>query len=94
MLYTLTSPNFFRRTKSAAASYCRRYGLHLPIIRDEVDVARLAPFVNVNSDFWLDGNDLAVDGEWRSDLWPNLFLHRLPWAVSGRSRYEDCLKLR
>ena len=81
-------------SKSSAAAYCRGYGLHLPVIRDEVDVARLAPFVNVNGDYWLDGSDRTVEGNWQSELWPKLYLHRLPWAVSGRSMFQDCLKFR
>ena len=80
-------------SKHAAKEYCKSYGLHLPTITNEVDAARVAPFVNLHSDIWLDGTDLEVEGSWKSEIF-GFDLHRLPWAVAGKSKSQDCLKYR
>ena len=84
----------FSMTRREARGYCQSFGLHLPVVLNEIDLARLAVLVAVNGDHWLDGSDLELEGSWRSDLWPDVPLNRLPWAVAGRSKVEDCLKLR
>ena len=80
-------------TKYDAHSYCRSYGLHLPVIQTEIDVARLAPFVNINMDYWLDGTDSTTEGVWQSEVFTKS-LHGMPWAVAGNSRSQDCIKMR
>lgn len=80
-------------TKSEAQDYCESYGLHLPVIMDEIDVARMSPFVNINMDFWLDGSDSSTEGVWQSEVFDKP-LHGMPWAVAGNSRSQDCIKYR
>ena len=83
----------FRMTKADAQAFCESYGLHLPVIMNEIDVARMAPFVNLNMDFWLDGTDGATEGVWQSEVFDES-LHGMPWAVAGNSRSQDCIKYR
>ena len=78
-----------------ARKHCRELGLGLPTLTSPMDLARIAPFVAIAGDFWIDGNDDSVEGTWRS-FYSKHLLNRLPWAngIAANSRWQDCVKLR
>ena len=91
-LYSVTTK---KMSNFAARKYCRQLGLGLPTLTSPMDLARIAPFTAIAADFWVDGNDDSTEGTWRS-FYDKKLLNRLPWAngIEGKSRWQDCAKLR
>ena len=79
----------------AARKHCRQLGMGLPTLTSPIDLARIAPFVAIAGDVWIDGSDDSTEGTWRS-FHNRQLLNRIPWAngIEGRHRFQDCLKIR
>ena len=77
-----------RMNRDAAVQYCRSRGMHLPTIRNQLDVLRLLPLMAITSDAWLNATDVRKNGDWFSYRNQNEHLNYTPFP---KTSWEDHL---